>query len=276
MAVYAGIKLEFDPLVRFIKTENTNLKKGEKCIVTSEFGDDLGIITQEPQNINSKTNKTDFKFLRIATKEDLDKHHISKEKELNALTVIKEKVNEHKLSMNTIKAHFLFDSSKILFFFTAEKRIDFRNLVKDLANIFRTRIELRQINPREATKLLGGIGICGNTLCCQKMSINFDALSVKMAKEQNLSTNTTKLSGACGRLRCCLAYEHKTYIALRKKFPRIGANVSFAKSYIKNSEILDLPNEIKGSVHDYNIIKGTIRVVLESDAIVEVPLEGIK
>ena len=183
-------------------------------------------------------------FLRHAI---LDKN---KEKEKAAFDICLEKIKKHQLEMKLIDAEYTFDNNKVLFYFTADGRIDFRELVKDLASVFKTRIELRQIGVRDETKILGGIGICGRTLCCHSYLPEFIPVSIKMAKEQNLSLNPTKISGVCGRLMCCLKNEEETYEELNRKLPNVG-------------DFVTTEDGLKGEVHSVNVLRQLVKVVVD-------------
>ena len=192
--------------------------------------------------------------IRIATDEDERTIEKNKEKEKEAFAICKEKIIKHGLDMKLVNAEYTFDNNKLLFYFTADGRIDFRELVKDLAAVFRTRIELRQIGVRDETKILGGIGICGRPLCCKTYLADFVPVSIKMAKEQNLSLNPTKISGVCGRLMCCLKNEQETYEELNSRLPNVGDYVS-------------TPDGLKGEVHSLSVLRQLVKVVvnLEND-----------
>lgn len=277
MATYAGVKLEYDPLVRYVKKNSVELQKGTVCIISTEFGEDSAVVTMP--DLKETPRKTEHTVLRIASKNDFDRIHKNQAEGISALKIIKDKVEKHKLPMKILKAHFLYDRSKILFFFTAENRVDFRNLVKDLANIFRTRIELRQIGARDATRMGGGIGPCGLVLCCHKFKVNFDPISIKCAKDQHLSLNTNKLSGLCNRLHCCLTYENSFYQQMSKKFPKNGSMVLVNREAVTSQtgkEISGEKKELKAKVRDSNIPKGTVLVELETEAIMEVPVNTVR
>lgn len=190
--------------------------------------------------------------IRIATAKDDAQEISNKEKEKKAFEICQEKINKHGLDMKLIDAEYTFDNNKVLFYFTADGRIDFRELVKDLAAIFKTRIELRQIGVRDETKVVGGIGICGRGLCCNKHLSDFIPVSIKMAKEQNLSLNPTKISGCCGRLMCCLKYEQDTYEYLNSKLPNIG-------------DFVQTDDGLKGEVQSVNVLRQLVKVVVEVD-----------
>jgi cell fate regulator YaaT (PSP1 superfamily) len=191
-------------------------------------------------------------ILRVATEEDhqiVEKNH---EKEKEAYKICLEKIQKHNLQMKLVDAEYTFDNNKLLFYFTADGRIDFRELVKDLASVFRTRIELRQIGVRDETKLLGGIGICGRPLCCNVYLSEFAPVSIKMAKEQNLSLNPTKISGVCGRLMCCLKNEADTYEYLNSRLPGVG-------DYVTTDD------KLRGEVSSVNVLRQTVKVIVEID-----------
>jgi len=190
------------------------------------------------------------KILRIATEKDIAQSQENIRKEKEAFSTCLQKITEHKLDMKLVDVEYTFDGSKILFFFTADGRVDFRNLVKDLAGVFRTRIELRQIGVRDEAKMLGGLGICGKPFCCSTFLGEFQPVSIKMAKEQGLSLNPVKISGTCGRLMCCLKYEQEAYEDLLKRTPRVGALVETAEG--------------KGTVIDNNVLTGMLKIRLEA------------
>jgi cell fate regulator YaaT (PSP1 superfamily) len=190
--------------------------------------------------------------IRIATEEDKRNEEKNREKEKEAYDICSEKIREHNLDMKLINAEYTFDNNKVLFYFTADGRIDFRELVKDLAAVFRTRIELRQIGVRDETKLKGGIGICGRALCCHTYLSEFAPVSIKMAKEQNLSLNPTKISGVCGRLMCCLTNEEETYEELNSNLPAIG-------------DFVTTPDGHKGEVQSVSVLRQLVKVVVTMD-----------
>ncbi len=187
----------------------------------------------------------------------------NKEKEKEAFKICQEKIRKHKLDMKLIDAEYTFDNNKVLFYFTADGRIDFRELVKDLASVFKTRIELRQIGVRDETKILGGMGICGRPLCCHTYLSEFAPVSIKMAKEQNLSLNPTKISGVCGRLMCCLKNEQETYEYLNKKLPNVGDTVT-------------TPEGIRGEVTSVNVLRQLVKVVVDVNDEKEFKVEELK
>ena len=195
-------------------------------VVETTLGQELGEVVIAKRNVPEKLLKAPLKkIIRIATPKDLKHEEENHQKEEEAFKICLEKIKKHKLNMNLLEVEYKFDNSKILFYFTADSRIDFRDLVKDLAAIFKTRIELRQIGVRDEVKKIGGNGVCGRELCCCSFLNNFETVSIKMAKEQNMSLNPSKISGNCGRLMCCLKYEQNVYEEKLKKLPKIGAIV---------------------------------------------------
>lgn len=192
-----------------------------------------------------------YELVRKATPDDLAKDAENEKLALDAAKICREMITAHKLEMKLVGAHYYFDRSKLLFEFIAEHRVDFRELVKDLAGHFRTRIDLRQIGVRDEAKIVGGCGVCGRDLCCNCMKSDFEAISIKMARDQNLSLNTAKISGLCGRLMCCLAYEHKTYCELKHDLPRIGDSVVY--------------NDVRARVRDVNLLSRQVLIDTEDD-----------
>ena len=239
---------------------------GNAVIVETTRGIEYGeVITGVCEVDESQITPPIKSVIRIATPDDYTHEMQNRSKEPEAIAVCQKKVDEHKLPMKLVGCEYTFDNSKILFYFTSDKRVDFRLLVKDLASIFRTRIELRQIGVRDEAKMLGGLGLCGRKLCCAAFLGDFQPVSIKMAKEQNLSLNPTKISGVCGRLMCCLKYEEDHYEATRKRMPRIGKEVI-------------TPDE-NGIVVDLNILKETVRVRVPKGDTTEqkdYPLEDVK
>lgn len=220
---------------------------GEYVIVETDHGNDLGQVIMSPREIDENSMKRKpMKAVRIATAQDIDRATENRAKEREAFRVCNQKILEHKLEMKLVSVEALFDNSKMLFYFTANGRVDFRALVKDLAAIFRTRIELRQIGVRDEARMLGGLGPCGRPICCGSFLNDFQPVSIRMAKEQNLSLNPTKISGVCGRLMCCLKYEQDQYEQVRKRMPRVGREV--------------VTPDGNGTVSDLNIVKETVFV----------------
>ena len=224
---------------------------GDKVIVETVRGVECGTVAIANREIEDEELKSPLKsVIRLATKKDLEQLLENKKKEAEAFKICEEKIAKHGLSMKLIETEYTFDGNKILFYFTADGRVDFRELVKDLASVFRTRIELRQIGVRDEAKMLGGLGICGRPFCCSSFLGEFQPVSIKMAKEQGLSLNPSKISGTCGRLMCCLKYEQDVYDELLETIPPEGSLV--------------LTKEGKGIVTEINLFKGTVKVLLDS------------
>ena len=236
-----GIRFKKPGKIYFFDPGDLDLKLGDSVIVETAMGKEIGVISVINRKVDEKKLQEPLKkIIKIADSKDLkhQKDNVRKEKE--AFETCKKKIKEHKLDMELVEARYLFDNSKLIFYFTAEGRIDFRDLVKDLAAIYKTRIELRQIGVRDQIKRLGANGICGRELCCCSFLKEFDAVSIKMAKEQNLSLNAAKITGSCGRLMCCLKYEQNVYEDKMKKLPHIGAVVQTdeGQGVVDNIEVL--------------------------------------
>ena len=239
----AGKIYYFDPL-------DFDIEVGQHVIVETARGIEYGLVLTGPREVaDDKVIQPLKPVIRVATPEDDEIELKNKEKEKSAFHICLEKIAKHKLEMKLIDAEYTFDNNKVLFYFTADGRIDFRELVKDLAAVFKTRIELRQIGVRDETKILGGIGICGRTLCCHSHLSEFAPVSIKMAKEQNLSLNPTKISGVCGRLMCCLKNEEETYEDLNSKLPNVG-------DYVTTDDGL------KGEVHSVSVLRQLVKVIV--------------
>ncbi len=239
---------------------------GDYVLVETSRGVEFGEVVTGIKEIDDSTLQSPLKpVVRIASAEDVQHNKDNKVAEREAYEVCQKKIAEHKLDMKLVSVEYTFDNSKILFYFTANGRVDFRSLVKDLAGVFKTRIELRQIGVRDEAKLLGGLGICGRPICCGAFLGDFQPVSIKMAKEQNLSLNPTKISGVCGRLMCCLKYEQDQYEATRKKMPKVGKEV--------------ITPDGTGVVWDLNIIKETVKVRIQkgdSSELKEYPMEDVQ
>ena len=278
MQFQAGIRIEYDPWIRFIHIKENEVKAGQRVIISTEFGDDSGVVTtvtdrELPQN----RRQSDCKLIRVASAEDAERIRKNDIDTADAFKLAREKSDEYRLEMNIVHCHYLFDRSKLLFFFTAENRIDFRELVKDLATTFRTRIELRQISSREATRITGGLGVCGLEVCCHKFRIKFDSITLKLARDQNLTPNIGKLSGLCNKPFCCLLYENQMYLQLQKGFPRINAMVSVSMAALPEDSRPDTDKkELKAIVRDVNFIKGTLYVRLETEVMMEIPVAAVR
>ena len=226
MKKIVGVRFRKPGKVYFFDPDKLNIEKGQKVIVETSQGQEIGDVTTGVREIAESSLTAPLKkVIRIATPKDIQIDEANREKEKEAFKIAQEKIKKYKLDMNLTEVEYKFDNSKIIFFFTADGRIDFRELVKDLAAVFRTRIELRQIGVRDEVKRLGGNGVCGRELCCCSFLGNFETVSIKMAKEQNVSLNPSKISGNCGRLMCCLQYEQNVYEEKLKRLPKIGAIV---------------------------------------------------
>lgn len=240
----AGKIYFFDPL-------EFEIKRGDHVIVETARGVEYGTVVCDPKEVEEDQVIQPLKpVLRVATAKDDEQEKNNKEKEREAFKVCLEKIRKHELDMKLIDAEYTFDNNKVLFYFTADGRIDFRELVKDLAAVFKTRIELRQIGVRDETKILGGIGSCGRQLCCHSHLSEFVPVSIKMAKEQNLSLNPTKISGVCGRLMCCLKHEEETYEELNRNLPNVG-------------DFVNCSDGVKGEVHSVNVLRQLVKVIVE-------------
>ncbi len=240
----AGKIYFFDPL-------NFDIKRGDHVIVETARGIEFGTVMSGITEVaDDKVIQPLKPVLRLANQRDVEQEASNKQKEKEAFKVCLEKIRKHGLDMKLIDAEYTFDNNKVLFYFKADGRIDFRDLVKDLAGVFKTRIELRQIGVRDETKIVGGIGICGRPLCCHSYLADFVPVSIKMAKEQNLSLNPTKISGMCGRLMCCLKNEEETYEELNKKLPGVGDYVTTADG-------------LRGEVQSVNVLRQLVRVIVD-------------
>ena len=245
-----GIRFKNMGKVYYFASAGYAFRKGDHAIVETARGLECGEVVMENRDMEDSEIATPLKpVLRPATDEDVRRAGENAEKEVRALKLCAERIAAHKLDMKLISAEYAFDNSKILFYFTADGRVDFRDLVKDLASLFHTRIELRQIGVRDEAKMLGGLGICGRPLCCAQFLSDFQPVSIKMAKEQGLSLNPTKISGSCGRLMCCLKYEQDTYSSLIKVTPKQGALVNTPEG--------------RGTVVEVNVLSGNLKVRLE-------------
>jgi len=221
-----GVRFKKPGKIYFFDPKNMDVNRGDFVIVETSQGQDYGEVVISKRLISESSLKEPLKeIIRVATEKDKKHYEENKIKEKEAFGICKEKIAKHRLDMNLTEVEYKFDNSKIIFFFTADGRIDFRELVKDLAAIFRTRIELRQIGVRDEVRRIGGNGVCGRELCCCSFLRNFETVSIKMAKEQNISLNPSKISGNCGRLMCCLKYEQDVYDEKLKRVPQIGSIV---------------------------------------------------
>ncbi|MCL2698285.1 MAG: stage 0 sporulation family protein [Oscillospiraceae bacterium] len=252
MAEIVGVRFKDVGKVYYFSPGPLRIPLGEKVIVETAHGVEYGeVVIANKEVPDGEIVGTLKSIMRIATRKDAQTLEANRKKETEILHVFTKKIAEHKLSMKPIGIDCTFDGSKILFYFTAESRVDFRELVKDLASVYRTRIELRQIGVRDEAKMLGGLGVCGRGLCCSSFLGEFQPVSIKMAKEQSLSLNPTKISGTCGRLMCCLKYEQDTYEELLKITPNVGA-------YVECSEG-------RGVVEDANLLTGRLKIKLDKN-----------
>lgn len=267
MTKVIGVRFRQAGKIYFFAPGKLHIKKGDKVIVETARGVEFGSVAVAPKEVPDEEIMQPLKsVIRVATEEDKRNEEKNREKEKEAYDICLEKIRKHDLDMKLINAEYTFDNNKVLFYFTADGRIDFRQLVKDLAAIFKTRIELRQIGVRDETKILGGIGICGRCLCCHTYLSEFAPVSIKMAKEQNLSLNQTKISGVCGRLMCCLKNEQETYEELNKKLPGLGDSVT-------------TPDGLTGTVHSVNVLRQRVKVIVEINdekEIQEFPVDELK
>ena len=251
MIKIVGVRFRTAGKVYYFGPKNLDLKIGDRVIVETARGVEMGTVAVAPKEVPDDEVVQPLKTVqRIATEEDFKRAEKNKEKEKEAFKICQEKIKKHKLEMKLVDAEYTFDNNKLLFYFTADGRIDFRELVKDLASVFKTRIELRQIGVRDEAKIMGGIGVCGRPLCCATYMPEFVPVSIKMAKEQNLSLNPTKISGVCGRLMCCLKNEEETYEYLNSRLPNVG-------DYVTTDDGL------KGEVSSVNVLRQLVKVLVE-------------
>jgi cell fate regulator YaaT (PSP1 superfamily) len=251
MVTVVGIRFKKAGKIYYFDPGDLNISKDDSVIVETARGIEFGECVIGPKNVNENEIVAPLKsVLRKATEEDIKLHEDNKNKETEAFRICSEKIEQHGLVMKLIDVEYTFDNNKVIFYFTADGRVDFRELVKDLATIFKTRIELRQIGVRDEAKMVGGLGPCGRPLCCSTFLGDFASVSIKMAKEQNLSLNPTKISGICGRLMCCLNYEQSTYEEIRRRLPRVGSVVS--------------TNKGKGEVVSNSVVNEKVKVKLRN------------
>ena len=253
MTKVIGVRFRTAGKIYYFDPAKYQIKKGDHVIVETARGVEFGTVVSDIKEVDDSQVVQPLKpVLRIATERDEEQEQTNKKKEKDAFKICLEKIAKHNLEMKLIDAEYTFDNNKVLFYFTADGRIDFRELVKDLASVFKTRIELRQIGVRDETKIIGGMGICGRTLCCHAHLSEFVPVSIKMAKEQNLSLNPTKISGVCGRLMCCLKHEEETYEELNRKLPNIGDHVT-------------TDDGLRGEVSAVNVLRQLVKVVVTVD-----------
>nr|WP_294494083.1 stage 0 sporulation family protein [uncultured Mediterraneibacter sp.] len=255
MTKVIGVRFRTAGKIYFFAPGKLEIKQGDNVIVETARGIEFGRVVSGPREVKDEEVIQPLKsVIRLANDHDRKTVEKNKQKEKEAFRICLEKIKKHKLDMKLVEVEYTFDGNKILFYFTADGRIDFRELVKDLAAVFRTRIELRQIGVRDETKIKGGIGICGRPLCCSTYLTEFSAVSIKMAKEQNLSLNPTKISGVCGRLMCCLTNEEETYEELNSQLPSVGDTVT-------------TKDGLTGVVHSLSVLRKQVKVIvnLEND-----------
>lgn len=253
--IVIGVRFRKAGKIYFFDPAGLDVEQGNNVIVETARGVEYGSVVIGPRDVDESNIIQPLKaVIRIATPEDDEIEHKNRQKEKDAFGICLEKIKKHGLEMKLIDSEYTFDNNKVLFYFTADGRIDFRELVKDLASVFKTRIELRQIGVRDETKIVGGIGICGRALCCHTYLSEFAPVSIKMAKEQNLSLNPTKISGVCGRLMCCLKNEEEAYEVANSKLPNLG-------------DVVTTNDGLHGEVQSVNVLKQIVRVIvtLEND-----------
>lgn len=253
MVKVIGVRFRTAGKIYYFDPGKLQIRRNDHVIVETARGIEYGTVVCDPKEVEDDKVIQPLKaVLRVATPKDDEQEASNKQKEKEAYKICLEKIRKHDLQMKLIDAEYTFDNNKVLFYFTADGRIDFRELVKDLAAVFKTRIELRQIGVRDETKILGGIGICGRPLCCHTHLSEFAPVSIKMAKEQNLSLNPTKISGVCGRLMCCLKNEEETYEELNRRLPNVG-------------DFVTTEDGLKGEVHSVNVLRQLVKVIVDVD-----------
>ncbi len=253
MTKVIGVRFRTAGKIYYFSPGKMNIKKGDQVIVETARGVEFGNVVMGTKEVRDEEITQPLKaVIRLATGEDRRTEEKNRKKEKEAFDICLEKIRKHGLEMKLIEAEYTFDNNKVLFYFTADGRIDFRELVKDLAAVFRTRIELRQIGVRDETKIRGGVGICGRELCCHTYLSEFAPVSIKMAKEQNLSLNPSKISGVCGRLMCCLTNEEETYEELNSRLPAVGDMVTTSEG-------------LRGEVHSLSVLRQQVKVIVNLD-----------
>lgn len=267
MTKVIGVRFRTAGKIYFFSPGKFEVKRGDQVIVETARGVEFGNVVMGPKEVKDEEITQPLKtVIRLATEDDRRVEEKNRKKEKEAFQICLEKIHKHGLEMKLIDAEYTFDNNKVLFYFTADGRIDFRELVKDLAAVFRTRIELRQIGVRDETKILGGIGICGRVLCCHSYLSDFAPVSIRMAKEQNLSLNPAKISGVCGRLMCCLKNEQETYEELNRNLPGIG-------------DVVTTPQGTTGTVQSVNVLRQMVKIVVDVNdekEIQEFPVRDLK
>ncbi len=248
-----GVRFRPAGKIYYFSPGELDIKAGDEVIVETARGTEFGKVALGPAEVGDDEVVQPLKtVIRLATDEDKERDASNRQKEREAFMICREKIKEHGLDMKLIDVEYTFDNNKILFYFTADGRVDFRDLVKDLASVFRTRIELRQIGVRDETKIMGGIGVCGRPLCCHAFLSEFSPVSIKMAKEQNLSLNPSKISGVCGRLMCCLKNEEDTYEYLNSRLPAVGDEVTAGDG-------------LTGEVNSVDVLRQTVKILVNTD-----------
>ena len=246
-----GVRFRHNGKIYYLDPRDLEVELGTKVIAETARGIEFGWVVVPRKTIDDEKLQGPLKPIqRLATPEDIERYRNNEERSKKAFDICLQKIHKHELDMKLIDCEYTFDNTKILFYFTADGRIDFRDLVKDLASVFHTRIELRQVGVRDETKILGGLGSCGRELCCHAYLSDFVPVSIKMAKEQNLSLNPVKISGVCGRLMCCLKNEEEVYEELNRKLPSQG-------------DFVTTPDELKGTVSSVNILKQLVKVIVD-------------
>lgn len=254
MVTIIGVRFRCAGKVYYFDPGQQEIRKHTKVIVETARGLEMGTVVLGNKQVEEESVVQPLKpVIRLATEEDLETVEKNREKEKRAFQICKEKIAKHGLEMKLVDVEYTFDNNKILFYFTADERIDFRELVKDLASVFKTRIELRQIGVRDETKMLGGVGTCGRSLCCHSFLSEFVPVSIRMAKEQNLSLNPSKISGVCGRLMCCLKNEQETYEYLNSRLPAIGDTV------------VHKGDGVRGTVQSVNVLRQLVKIVINQE-----------
>ncbi|GIM30028.1 stage 0 sporulation protein [Clostridium polyendosporum] len=266
MIKVVGVRFKKAGKIYYFDPNSIDINKGQSVIVETARGVEFGECVIGIKEISEQEIVAPLKsVLRVADENDINKHEENKAKEKDAFEICLKKISEHGLQMKLIDVEYTFDNNKVIFYFTADGRVDFRELVKDLATIFKTRIELRQIGVRDEAKMIGGVGPCGRQMCCSSFLGDFASVSIKMAKEQSLSLNPTKISGICGRLMCCLNYEQSTYEHIRKRLPKVGS-------------VVDTPDG-RGEVISNSVVKEMVKVKVrkgEEELIEQFDIEEIK
>ncbi len=249
-----GVRFRPAGKIYYFSPGELEISKGDDVIVETARGTEFGKVAQGPCEVDDSQVVQPLKtVIRLATEDDRRQNEENRQKERDAFMICRQKIKDHGLEMKLIDVEYTFDNNKILFYFTADGRIDFRELVKDLAAVFRTRIELRQVGVRDETKIMGGIGVCGRELCCHSFLSEFSPVSIKMAKEQNLSLNPSKISGVCGRLMCCLKNEEDTYEYLNSKLPAVGDTVTTIDGF-------------SGEVSQVDVLRQRVKILVNTDS----------